>query len=62
LLHIFDQRQEHFTLLVLLLVELGLQLDLLSVKSADFLMELLVDVVNFLKLLLDKVEFLVESS
>lgn len=61
LLHIFDQRQEHLTLLILLLVELSLQLDLLSVKSTDFLMELLVDVVNFLKLLLDKVEFFVES-
>lgn len=61
LLHIFDQRQEHLTLLILLLVELSLQLDFLSVKSTDFLMELLVDVVNFLKLLLDKVEFFVES-
>jgi len=61
LLHIFDQRQEHLTLLILLLVELSLQLDLLSVKSTDFLMQLLVDVINFLKFLFDIVEFFVES-
>ena len=61
LLFVFDQRQEHLALLVLFLVELGLELDLLTVEGANFLMELLVHIVDLLELLLYEVELFVKS-